>query len=75
MTTLYGQSVAAIDREARAVTLANGLRLSYAKLVLATGSQPIRLPKPGMDLPGVCAFRNLADIAAMREICGRPPAP
>lgn len=67
VTTLYGQSVAAIDREARAVTLANGLRLSYAKLVLATGSQPIRLPKPGMDLPGVCAFRNLADIAAMRE--------
>jgi nitrite reductase (NADH) large subunit len=28
---------------------------------------PIRLPKPGMDLPGVLTFRDLADVAAIRK--------
>jgi nitrite reductase (NADH) large subunit len=48
VTTLDGQAVVSIDRENQKVTLANGVRFSYSKLVLATGSQPIRLPKPGM---------------------------
>jgi nitrite reductase (NADH) large subunit len=39
--------------------------------VLATGSEPIRLPKPGMDLPGVITFRDLGDVAAMREAAAR----
>ncbi len=31
--------------------LANGATLPFTKLVLATGSRPIRLNVPGMDLP------------------------
>ncbi|MFG1361146.1 NAD(P)/FAD-dependent oxidoreductase [Xanthobacter pseudotagetidis] len=65
VTLQYGTAVAAIDRAARAVALADGRRLPYAQLVLATGSHPIRLPLPGMDLPGVHAFRDLADVTAL----------
>jgi nitrite reductase (NADH) large subunit len=68
VTTLDGQAVTSIDRESRTVTLANGLRFAYSKLVLATGSQPIRLPKPGMDLQNVLTFRDLADVGAMRGL-------
>ena len=68
VTTIDGQAVAAIDRTSQAVTLANGLRFPYSKLVLATGSQPIMLAKPGMDLKNVLSFRDLADVAAMRGL-------
>ncbi len=73
VTTLDGQAVAAIDRRGRVVTLANGQRFTFSKLVLATGSQPIRLPKPGMDLQNVLTFRDLADVGAMRALM-RPGA-
>ncbi|WP_395665653.1 NAD(P)/FAD-dependent oxidoreductase [Methylocella sp.] len=65
VTNLFGASVASIDRAGKTVTLENGATLSYAKLVLATGSHPIRLPKPGMDLPGVITFRTMGDVDAM----------
>jgi nitrite reductase (NADH) large subunit len=60
-----GDPVVAIDREARTVRSAAGLCLGYDKLLLATGSKPIALPVPGLDLPGVCAFRDIADVEAM----------
>ncbi len=65
VTTLYGGAVASIDRAAKSVTLESGLRVAYSKLVLATGSHPIRLPTPGMTLPGVLTFRDLRDTDAM----------
>ncbi len=66
VTTLYGQKVTEIDRIARQVTLADGNVLPYAKLVLATGSAPVRLPIPGADKKGVITFRDLADVAVMQ---------
>ncbi|WP_051357012.1 NAD(P)/FAD-dependent oxidoreductase [Azorhizobium doebereinerae] len=65
VTLVYGTPVAAIDRAAHAVVLADGRRMAYGKLVLATGSHPIRLPLPGADLPGVTTFRDLADVSAL----------
>lgn len=65
VTNIYGAPVAAIDRETQTIRLENGVTLSYAKLVLATGSHPIRLPKPGMELPGVITFRTMGDVDAM----------
>jgi nitrite reductase (NADH) large subunit len=47
------------------VTLGNGDELAFDKLLLATGSDPIRLPLPGNDLAGVMTFRSLADIASL----------
>jgi nitrite reductase (NADH) large subunit len=68
VTTLNGQAVASIDRRGRVVTLADGQCFTFSKLVLATGSHPVRLPKPGMDLQNVLTFRDLADVSAMRAL-------
>jgi len=63
VTLLYGRKAIAIDPAIRRVRLADGAALPYAKLVLATGSRPIRLNVPGMELPGVMTFRDLGDVA------------
>jgi nitrite reductase (NADH) large subunit len=68
VTTLDGQAVALIDRQARVVTLTNGQHFTFSKLVLATGSLPIRIAKPGMNLQNVLTFRDLADVGAMRAL-------
>jgi len=57
--------VAAIDPRAREVALANGGKLAYDKLLLATGAEPIKLPLPGADLPHVFTLRSLADSRAI----------
>ncbi|MFS8035444.1 NAD(P)/FAD-dependent oxidoreductase [Xanthobacter sp. AM11] len=74
VTLQYGTPVAAIDRPAREVVLADGRRLPYARLVLATGSHPIRLPLPGMGLDGVHTFRDLKDVEALLEAAAVPGA-
>ncbi len=61
-----------IDRKAKTVRirdLTTGKRedLSYDKLVLATGSQPNRLPIPGSDLPEVMSVSNLGSAMAIKE--------
>jgi nitrite reductase (NADH) large subunit len=60
-----GDAVAAIDPKARTVTAASGLTVPYDRLLLATGSRPIVPPIPGLNLPGVCAFRDIADVDTM----------
>jgi nitrite reductase (NADH) large subunit len=65
VTLLYGQTAIGIDTHIRRVRLAAGATLPYTRLVLATGSRPIRLPLPGMDLPGVLTFRDLGDVTAI----------
>ncbi|SFK75374.1 NAD(P)/FAD-dependent oxidoreductase [Methylocapsa palsarum] len=65
VTNLYGSPVAGVDRNAKTVRLESGLELPYSKLVFATGSHPIRLPRPGMDLQGVMTFRTMGDVDAM----------
>src|SRR6266576_3010609 len=62
VTLRYGVRASAVDPTAREVTLSNGTRLSFSKLVFATGSQPIKLRIPGMDLPGVFTFRDIDDV-------------
>ena len=65
VTLLYGHTATAVDPAIRRVRLANGATLPFARLVLATGSSPIRPAVPGMDLPGVLTFRDLSDVAAI----------
>ncbi|MEQ8936829.1 MAG: FAD-dependent oxidoreductase [Amphiplicatus sp.] len=60
--------VSAIDRAARAVTLATGERLSYDKLLLATGAPPRRIGCPGAELAGVRYLRTIADSVALRPL-------
>lgn len=67
VTLLYGHQVTAVQPDIRRVRLAGGATLPYSRLVLATGSRPIRLSVPGMTLPGVLTFRDLGDVAAIRD--------
>jgi nitrite reductase (NADH) large subunit len=68
VTLLCGQAVTSIDRRGRVVSLASGQRFTYSKLVLAMGSLPVRLAKPGMNLQNVLTFRDLADVRAIRAL-------
>ncbi|MEU1099169.1 NAD(P)/FAD-dependent oxidoreductase, partial [Streptomyces sp. NPDC005877] len=62
-----GQTVTAIDREARTVRLGDGTVIGYDKLLLATGSEPRRLEIPGTDLAGVHHLRRLAHSERLRN--------
>ncbi|HZP79126.1 MAG TPA: FAD-dependent oxidoreductase [Pseudolabrys sp.] len=71
VTLLYGEAVRSIDPAIRRVRLAGGASLPYTRLVLATGSRPIRLSVPGMDLLGVRTFRDLGDVGAINRTATR----
>src|SRR5260221_4619257 len=72
-----GAKVTKIDRAARTVTaefvpsrsgqpsLQPPVTAPYDKLIVATGSNPIIIPVPGHDLPGVLSYRDLDDVESM----------
>jgi nitrite reductase (NADH) large subunit len=60
-----GDPVTAIDRQERTVTATSGRSVRYDRLLIATGSRPLAPPIPGLGLPGVCAFRDIADVEKM----------
>ena len=60
-----GDPVVTIDRAAQLVTTAGGTAMGYDQLLMATGSKPIALPLPGLELPGVTAFRDMGDVERM----------
>jgi 3-phenylpropionate/trans-cinnamate dioxygenase ferredoxin reductase component len=62
-----GVPVTGIDPVAREVTLADGNRSGYAKLLLATGSSPRRLQVPGTDADGVLYLRRVGDSDRIKE--------
>ena len=59
--------VTGIDPAAHEVTLADGGRIGYAKLLLTTGSSPRRLSVPGSDLDQVLYLRRVADSDRLKE--------
>ncbi len=65
VTLVYGRRAVEIDTKAKAVRLRGGSKLNYSKLVLAIGSEAVRLPLPGADLPGVVTFRDKSDVEAI----------
>ena len=62
---IAGEPAVKIDRNARTVTGALGTTRPYDVLLIATGSTPIVIPVPGHTLPGVIAFRDIADVETM----------
>lgn len=58
-------TVTAIDPKARHIVTSSKEIVTYDRLLLATGSEPIRLPIPGMDASHVHTLRSLADTRAI----------
>src|SRR5215475_11991668 len=65
-----GVTVTAVDPGASQVTLGDGRRLGYDRLLLATGAEPRRLQVPGAGLDGVYYLRTLADCDLLRARLG-----
>jgi 3-phenylpropionate/trans-cinnamate dioxygenase ferredoxin reductase component len=62
-----GTTAIDLDTSSNELTLDDGDRLSYDRLLLATGSEPRRLAIPGADLDGVLYLRSVHDSDALRE--------
>jgi nitrite reductase (NADH) large subunit len=62
VTLKYGCRADELDIGRRDIRLSNGERIGFSKLVLATGSTPLRLNVPGADLAGVYTFRDSGDV-------------
>jgi NADPH-dependent 2,4-dienoyl-CoA reductase/sulfur reductase-like enzyme len=60
-------TVAGLDPRSREVALADGNRLRYDRLLLATGAAPVQLSIPGADSQQVCLLRSLADCRVIIE--------
>jgi nitrite reductase (NADH) large subunit len=65
ITLHSGRAVTAVDPQRKVVQAEGGLEVPYDVLILACGSDPVRLPLPGADLEGVVTFRDLDDVGAM----------
>ncbi|KOG75910.1 FAD-dependent oxidoreductase [Streptomyces flaveolus] len=64
---LLGTSVTSVDAQAKEVTLDDGRRVPYTKLLLATGSSPRRLSVPGADLDNVLYLRRVGDSERLKS--------
>ncbi|MBR0774902.1 NAD(P)/FAD-dependent oxidoreductase [Bradyrhizobium diazoefficiens] len=62
VTVRYGYRVTEIDTGRRELKIEGEESMEYSKLVLATGSTPLRLGVPGADLQGVHTFRDTRDV-------------
>jgi nitrite reductase (NADH) large subunit len=62
VTLKYGCIATEIDIGRRELKIANEESIAFSRLVLATGSAPLRLNVPGADLAGVHTFRDTRDV-------------
>jgi 3-phenylpropionate/trans-cinnamate dioxygenase ferredoxin reductase subunit len=62
-----GSTAVELDTSGRTLTLDDGDRLGYDRLLLATGAEPRRLSIPGAELDGVLYLRSVDDSDALRE--------
>lgn len=67
---ITGDPVTKIDTKTKIASLGSGARIGFDKCIFATGSTPLKLAIPGINLPGVRAFRDLDDVQAMQD-CAR----
>lgn len=67
ITLHTGTTVSLIDEANQEVVTDSGDRVPYDKIILATGSNPFRLPIPGGGKQGVIGFRDISDCQQMLE--------
>lgn len=63
-----GEKAVHINRVRREIHTASGLIVPYDRLILATGSIPVRLPVPGSDLGNILTFRDVRDVDRMLDL-------
>jgi NAD(P)H-nitrite reductase large subunit len=66
--SLLNGRAAAVDTQERVVTLENGSKLPFDRLLIATGSSPATPPIPGIRGPGVHPCWTLADARAIQAL-------
>ena len=71
VTVKYGCRVTEIDVGRSELKIAGDESIEYSRLVLATGSTPLRLNLPGVDLAGVCTFRDSRDVDMLLALAAR----
>jgi nitrite reductase (NADH) large subunit len=71
VTLKYGCRVTEIDIGRRELKIAGDESIEFSRLVLATGSSPLRLNLPGVDLAGVHTFRDSRDVDLLLTLAAR----
>lgn len=69
LTLLAGEKAEHIDPAAGEVRLADGKRIPYDRLLIATGTGTFFPPLPGVDLEGVMGLRTIADAEKIMTGC------
>ena len=65
--TLLGRKVVSVQPTDKTITLEDGEKLSYDKLLIATGGSPEIPDTPGMDKDGVFGFRTTVDLKGILQ--------
>src|ERR1700761_2892381 len=71
VTLKYGCRATEIDVGRRELKIAGDESIEFSRLVLATGSSPLRLNVPGSDLSGVHTFRDSRDVDLLLALAAR----
>jgi nitrite reductase (NADH) large subunit len=71
VTLKYGCLATEIDVGRRELKIVGEESVTFSKLVLATGSAPLRLKVPGADLAGVHTFRDSRDVDLLLTLAAR----
>ncbi len=66
--TYLGKKVVSIDTNKKSVSLENGTKIVYDKLMLATGATPKSVDVPGIEKTGVFTVRKIGDARAIMEV-------
>ena len=67
---ILGQAVTAISTDENSITMENGVKIEYHKLLLATGGRAISLPLWGSDLDQMFTLRTIEDSRAIKQAAG-----
>jgi nitrite reductase (NADH) large subunit len=71
VTLKYGCRATEIDVGRGELKIEGDESVEFSRLVLATGSTPLRLNLPGVDLAGVCTFRDSRDVDMLLALAAR----
>jgi nitrite reductase (NADH) large subunit len=71
VTVKYGSVVSEIDVGRRELKIAGEESIEFSRLVLATGSTPLRLNVPGAELSGVHTFRDSRDVDLLLTLAAK----